>query len=112
MKVKSKINGFKKINLNNPRNIKKINLNDRIIYFPKKNNKIDALVVEKGNISFSTAYRTKNKQGQEKINIDICCIDPDSKKIKPFLYQELYKDYPETSGHYKYLNKILNQSGI
>jgi hypothetical protein len=103
------INGFKKINLNNQKNFKKINLEDKIIY-KNKNSQIRALVVEKRDISFSAAYRMKNQQGQEIINIDVCCIDMDKKKIKSFLYQELYKDFQETTGHYRYLDKKLKEN--
>ncbi len=111
-----KKNEFKKINLKNPRNFKKINLNDKIYYSPKNNSRINALVIERGNITASTVYRDKNPQGKEMINIDVCFIDCNEKTkkkvIKTMLYQETYQNHISTKGHYKYLDKILTKAGM
>lgn len=106
-----KINGFKQINLKKPKQFRKILLNDKISYHPKNNSRINALVVERKDITPSAVYRCKGPEGQEAINMDICLVDRDEKtnkdRIKTMLYQEIYKDAQETEGHYMYLDKLL-----
>jgi len=111
-----RLNDFEKINLKKPRQFKGIDLNDKISYRPPRNSRINALIVERGNTTASAIYRHKNDQGQEMINIDICFVDNNEKNnkqiIKTMLYQETYKNFEGTKGHYKYLDKVLTREGM
>jgi hypothetical protein len=122
-----KINGFKKINLRNPKDLKEIKIEDKVLYTTKKkgpislNGKlkyktfkrtIEGLVTEKRKVTTNVLYRTKDRQGKEMICVDFLYFDNEIGKVRVITYEELSRDVQRDRGDYLCANKKLNEAGM